>query len=160
MNNFDTFYRTHREKLFGYLLRRTGNYELSKDIMQESFTRLLEHYGPDQQKPSLLFTIARNAILDHLRKSRRNEPLEEGQNKPSSIDPEHRLLIRESYRQVLAAMKQLEETERDILALVVASKLSYREIAQITGTNEVNVKVKVHRARIKLKKILQGDKEQ
>jgi RNA polymerase sigma-70 factor (ECF subfamily) len=160
MNDFDAFYRTHREKLFAYLLRRTGNYEFAKDIMQESFTRLLGHYGPDQQKPSLLFTIARNAILDHSRKLRRNEPFEEGQNDPSSIDPEQRLLIRESYRQVLSAMKHLEETERDILALVVSSKFSYREIAQLTGTSEVNVKVKVHRARTKLKKILQGDKEQ
>lgn len=46
------------------------------------------------------------------------------------------------------------KTERDILTLVVSSGLSYREIARIAGTSEGNVKVMVHRARVKLKKMI------
>ena len=41
-----------------------------------------------------------------------------------------------------------------ILSLVVSSGLSYKEIAELTGTNETNIKVKIHRSRLKLKKIL------
>ncbi len=67
-------------------------------------------------------------------------------------------MIRDEYRRVLAAMQQLESSERDCLALVVSSDLSYREIAALTGTSEANIKVKVHRARVKIKKILQEDK--
>jgi RNA polymerase sigma-70 factor (ECF subfamily) len=55
-------------------------------------------------------------------------------------------------------MMNLEKSQREILALTVSSDLSYREIANITGISEANVKVKIHRARIKLKKQLQkGD---
>jgi RNA polymerase sigma-70 factor (ECF subfamily) len=65
-------------------------------------------------------------------------------------------MVREEYRCVLAAMRHLEEDERDLLALVATSGLSYREIARVAGTSEANVKVKVHRARKKLRTLL-GD---
>jgi RNA polymerase sigma-70 factor (ECF subfamily) len=51
-------------------------------------------------------------------------------------------------------MQELEPEERDALSLVVSSDLSYREIARITGTSEGNIKVRVHRARVKLKRML------
>jgi RNA polymerase sigma-70 factor (ECF subfamily) len=55
---------------------------------------------------------------------------------------------------VLAAMKHLEEDERDLISLVVSSDLSYREVAEVTGISEANVKVKIHRARKKLRNLM------
>jgi RNA polymerase sigma-70 factor (ECF subfamily) len=63
-------------------------------------------------------------------------------------------MVRDEYRRVLSAMDALESDERDILALVISSDLSYREIASIAGISEANVKVRVHRARLNLKEIL------
>jgi RNA polymerase sigma-70 factor (ECF subfamily) len=75
-----------------------------------------------------------------------------------TFNPEEQLLVRESYRNVLSAMQKLKKSQRDLLALTVSSDLSYREIANILGISEANVKVKVHRARILLKELLQtGD---
>ena len=153
MDSFSKFYRANKEKLFGYLMRMTGDYQASCDTMQESFTRLLKHYGLESQNTSLLFKIARNAALDNVRKQAQNEQLE-GKKEDCGHNPEQILPICESYRNVLAALHCLEETERDILSLVVSSELSYSEIANITGMSEVNVRVKVHRARVKLRKIL------
>ena len=60
------------------------------------------------------------------------------------------------YTQTL--ISQLEKRERDILALAISDGLSYRDIASIVDISVENVKVKVHRTRLKLKKILQrGD---
>jgi RNA polymerase sigma-70 factor (ECF subfamily) len=53
-------------------------------------------------------------------------------------------------------MQTLEADQRDILALTVSSQLSYREISSITGISEANVKVKIHRARAKLRQIIQA----
>ena len=58
------------------------------------------------------------------------------------------------------ALQKLDDDERDILSLILSSDLSYREIATIAGISEANVKVKVHRARIKLKKMLEGDENE
>ena len=146
-------YKEHKERLFAYLMRMTGDYYLSSDIMQESFTRYFEHYRDKAGSVSLLYTIARNTLFDHTRKQGRTTQLESDQE-DSSSDQEHALMVREEYRRVLGAMQRLEKDERDILALAVSSVLSYREIASIAGISEANVKVKVHRARLKLKKIL------
>ena len=65
-------------------------------------------------------------------------------------------MIREDYRRVVDALQQLSLTEREILSLVISSGLSYRAVAEIVGTSESNVKVKVHRARLKLRAILKA----
>jgi RNA polymerase sigma-70 factor (ECF subfamily) len=46
-------------------------------------------------------------------------------------------------------MKRLEKDEREILALTLNEELKYRDIASIMGINEGNVKIRVHRARLK-----------
>ena len=153
MKTFRTFYSAYKEKLFAYLMRMTGDYQLSCDIMQESFTRFLARYGSDSPNGALLFAIARNTALDETRKRNRFKVMEDDKGDDTRNQEKH-LLVRESYREVLAAMKGLKKSERDILALVASSDLSYREIATVTGISEVNVKVKVHRARMRLKKIL------
>jgi len=157
VDTFRLFYQTQRKKIFGYLMRLTGNYPLASDIMQESFTRYLEHYGPQTQNVSLLFTIARNLVWDNTRKKTNNKEMENN-IEDVTINPEEQLLVRESYRNVLSAMQKLKKSQRDLLALTISSDLSYREIANILGISEANVKVKVHRARILLKELLQtGD---
>ncbi len=153
MRNFKEFYSEHRDRLFAYLMRSTGDYHLSSDILQESFTRYLEKYGDAGQNPALLYAIARNAVVDGHRKQRRDTPLFD-EPELSHSNPETHLLVREDYRRVLAAMQELAAEERDVLALVVSSGLSYREIADITGTSEGNVKVRVHRGRVKLRKMM------
>jgi RNA polymerase sigma-70 factor (ECF subfamily) len=131
----------------------TGDYELASDIMQESFTRYLEHYRDKPQGVSLLYTIARNALFDYLRKQKRQTAFNE-EEKGLSSDQEAAMMVRQEYQRVLSAMRHLGKTERDILNLVISGDLSYREIASITGMSMANVKVKVHRARLKLKELL------
>ena len=139
-------------------MRRTGDYYLAGDILQESFTRYLENYGADGQNPALLYTIARNAAVDGRRKQGRDTPLID-EPEFSQPNPETQMLVREDYRRVMAAMQEMAPEERDVLALVVSSDLSYREIARITGTSEGNVKVRVHRARVKLREMMKpGEK--
>jgi RNA polymerase sigma-70 factor (ECF subfamily) len=156
--NFRAFYQKHRERLFAYLMRRTGDYYLSGDILQESFTRYLEKYGDAGPNPALLYAIARNAVVDGHRKQGRDTRLFD-EPEHSQHTPETHAMVREEYRRVLAAMQELAPEERDVLSLVVSSDLSYREIARITGTSEGSVKVRVHRARVKLRKMMKpGEK--
>jgi len=150
------FYTESKDKLFAYLMRMTGDYEQSSDILQESFTRYLEHYKDSAPNLSLIYTIARNVIFDESRKQSRNRKIAE-QAMVRSSDQEERLLVRDEYKRVLESMQGLERSERDILALVISRDLTYRQIASITGISEANVKVKIHRARLKLRKMLKGE---
>ena len=157
MEKFGSFYKNYNKTLFAYLMRMTGDYHLASDIMQESFTRFLEHYEGKILKASLLFTIARHALFDHSRKQGRNTALKEDPI-DRSRSQEQDLMVKQEYRQVLSAMQALSQDERDILALAISDGLCYRDVASIAGISVENVKVRVHRVRHKLKKILQrGD---
>jgi RNA polymerase sigma-70 factor (ECF subfamily) len=158
VDTFKDFYNRQRQRFFAYLIRRAGDYQLACDIMQESFTRLYEKYTAEHFTPQLLYTIGRNLVLDALRK-RQHDPLEMDDVEQPVYGQEHYLMVRDEYRQVLAAMRHLEDDERDLLSLVVSSELSYRELAEIIGLSEANVKVKIHRARKKLRTFLGAERQ-
>lgn len=158
MNTFREFYSDNKDRFFGYLLRRSGDYYLAADTLQESFTRYLERYGKGQLSVSLLFTIGRNLLNDNSRKRQATIPFEEKQHMDDS-DEESSYLVREESRRVLDALQQLDPEDAKILSLAVSSNLSYKKIAEQIGTSESNIKVKIHRSRLKLKKILQAGEE-
>lgn len=152
MNVFRDFYKDNKDKLFGYLLRRTGDYHLAADTMQESFTRYLERYDTHELSVSLLFTISRNLLVDNSRRRKMTVPFDEELH--DRADTQDHSLIREDSQRLLQAISQLDPEDADILSLVTGSNLSYKEISRISGLSEANVKVKIHRSRQKLKKIL------
>jgi RNA polymerase sigma-70 factor (ECF subfamily) len=159
MEKFGSFYKDYKKTLFTYLMRMTGDYYLAGDIMQESFTRYLENYSEKLPNAAILFAIARNALFDHSRTRGRNVQLEDDPIDGSG-NPEYGLMVKQEYQHVIAAMQRLELDERDILALAISDGISYRDIAAIVGISLENVKVKVHRIRLKLKKILhKGDEK-
>jgi RNA polymerase sigma-70 factor (ECF subfamily) len=153
MKAFDRLYHEHRKKLFHYLMRRCGDYELSRDIMQESFTRFYQHYRNEHADVSLVYTIARNALIDHYRRNRPVTQFDESHT-GAGFESERYLLVRDQYRRTLSAMEKLKPDERDILSLITSTGFSYRKIAEIVKMSEANVKVKIHRARLHLKKLL------
>jgi RNA polymerase sigma-70 factor, ECF subfamily len=159
VEKYSDFYKQNKDKLFGYLVRLTGDYGLASDILQESFTRLLASYGPNEQNTGLLFRIARNAVLDVKRKDRWSRDVDEHDLKDET-NPENQFIILEAYRRVLDAMERLDDTERDVLSMAVSSGFSYREISEVVGISEGHVRVKIHRARAKLKDILKRGGEE
>jgi len=153
IKKYHQFYENYKNKLFRYLMFRCGDYEISRDIMQESFTR---HYQSCRNSlvasPSFLFTIARNALVDYQRHENNYTLIQEYAPQPSR-DIEADFMAREEYRTVVEAFNKLSEEDREIMGLVV-SGLPYRQIGEIVGLSEANIKIRVHRIRLKLRDIL------
>jgi RNA polymerase sigma-70 factor (ECF subfamily) len=156
MDTFRKFYTDNGTRLLGYLLRKSGNYHLAADLMQETFVRYLERYRNQGLSVALLFTIGRNVFYDHVRRQRESVALDESFASLAD-DQEQLYIIKEDMRRLLEAMRQLDDDDRDILSLVVSSGLSYREIGALSGCSEGNVKVRVHRARQKLRQLLPAE---
>jgi len=156
VERFQHFYRSQRKPFFAYLFRRTADPSLASDILQESFTRLYAAYPAERWNARLLYTIGRNLLIDALRRRKReaDPPREEAQ----APGLEERLLARDEARRALAALQRLDEEDQDLLSLVAGGDLSYREIAALTGLSEGNVRVKIHRARCRLRSLLDSEK--
>ncbi|MGE4317526.1 MAG: RNA polymerase sigma factor [Deferribacterales bacterium] len=150
------FFETNRMKLFGYLLKMTGNREDAEDIFQDTFIKYAGHY-PDQQNPALLYTVARSLFLDMVRKRRHEK---DSDAEPATEEsPESLVIEKAAENRLLGMFARLPKEDRDILSMAGQDGLSYKQIAEILHMSEANVKIKVHRARIKLKKMTEAEDE-
>lgn len=157
MQEYGSFYERYRDRIFAFLLRRSGDRQLSEDLTQESFVRHLKRYGGSAASPYLLYTIARNALVDHRRARKTEVPISEEEADGAGGDAESLLLVREQRHRMDTALGRLPERERQLLVLA-ASGMRYAQIAAALGLNEGNVKVLVHRARVRLRQLM--DKEE
>ncbi|MFT5698418.1 MAG: RNA polymerase sigma-70 factor (ECF subfamily) [Desulforhopalus sp.] len=159
MEKYEAFYKKSKDSLFAYLLKMTGDYHLSRDLVQESFSRHLRSYRDIGEKSrSLLYTIARNAAMDTFRKPKVDRLITDGYADPRR-NPEQQLDDRQTYERIMVAIQQLPIIDQKLLSLVSGANLSYTEIGLILNISEANVKVKVHRARLRLKEILSNGGE-
>ena len=149
----DRFYQENKERVFGYLVRLTGDFHLSSDLMQETFFRYFSRYKKVGENLALLFTIARNAALDSIRKRREETDLGE-EILSSGRNPELQVIEKQEINRMNAAIQKLSPGDREMIALVSARTFSYKEIGEMLNISEANVKVKIHRARLRLREIL------
>ena len=138
----------YSDALYAFLLKSTRDEELSKDLVQESFMRLWEHrHEVEQEKSkSYLFTIGYHAMIDHIRKNKRMEPFTDRHINNSAKNNFSDL------KEVLdKAVELLPEDQKNVLLLRDYEGYSYKEIGDITGLTESQVKVYIFRARVFLK---------
>lgn len=151
---FAVLYDRYSSKVYAYCYRVLGNRDVAQDIFQDTFLRFYQHINPDHENIHLqrfLITIARNLCLNYKRNLKSNVPIEEFEyliDKKSIND-------QSEYLEILNLGLDLLEFEyREPLVLRVYNDLQYDEIAEILGITEGNVRIRVHRAKEKLKKIL------
>ncbi len=157
MNDFEKFYVETKNGFFAYLLKLTGNKDDASDILQDSYEKMLKKYK-DSPVKTLLYKIGYNLFIDNIRKSKHISDSNEQINYISSKENvQDNLIIQEKYNAVINIIGTLSANERNIISLITTGELSYKEIGQITGLNEQNIKVKVHRIRKKIKEIMKKE---
>ena len=145
-----TLFERHHVGLFRYLLALTGNRELSEDLVQEVFFRLLKYartYNPALGFQVWLYRMARNVYFDSHRKTRRevagDELVEMRSSEPA---PEEALLREQEAACLREALRRLPEDKREVLVLSRYQDLRYDEIGRILECETGAVKVRVYRA--------------
>jgi RNA polymerase sigma-70 factor (ECF subfamily) len=157
---FLEIYERHRDRIFRFAYRMTGSAELARDVTHSCFASLLE--APDRydsRRASLatyLCSAARNQSLRHVRQSWREraggtEPDQRTSREPGPLE---RLLGEERSRVVQHAVGALAPLHREVLILAEYEELDLATIAQIVGASVGAVKVRLHRARRKLRNTL------
>lgn len=151
-------FEKHHVALFNFFMRLTGNRNISEDLVQEVFMRMLKYRGTYQGRSKFtlwMYQIARNAHIDYLRKKRDALPLDEQWSEPITTDdsPEDRLEGGQEVQLLRQALAQLPLKKREVLILSRYQNLKYKEIAELMGCHIGTVKAHVHRAIKELGKI-------
>lgn len=157
---FVGLYRRHHPRVFRFAFRMTGSPDAAEDITHASFITLLESPGRFRGQAALatyLCAVARNQCLKRLRGVRR-EVL--GADAPIRIDQGHgplgRLLKDEEEQLVRNAVLSLAPLHREVVILAEFEGLDLAAVAAIVGAEVGAVKVRLHRARKKLRRLLEA----
>ncbi len=144
-------YERYARDVHRFALYLSGNPALADDITAETFVRLWTAPGAIRARTvkSYLLTIARNLYLSGQRRRRRETDLDASWP-ATTPSPEHLAIVRDEARHVIQALSRLPEIDRAALLLHAREQLPYQEIASILGLSVSAVKVKVHRARVRL----------
>ena len=142
----------YADNVYRFILKNLGHKEDAKDVVQGAFEKLwINRLGVENERcKSYLFTIAYNQMIDHIRKNKRISYKEEFNEKDKgTVSPKH-----DTKRILNEALAKLNEKQRSLVLLKDYEGYSYEEIGQITGLNESQVKVYLHRARLQLREYI------
>ena len=138
-----------------FALYLTGDVALADDITSETFLRAWSSVGRIREATvkAYLFTIVRNLYLLEIRRSSRHVELQNALPSRGN-EPERRIDQQAAVATVFRALRSLPEVDRAALLMRAQNDMSYEEIAQALQLSLSNVKVKIHRARLKLATLL------
>lgn len=162
---FVEIYRRHRDRVFRFACRMTGSAETARDVAHTCFAGLLERpRGYDAGRASFgtyLCAAARNLCLRLATRAWRERPHDDGADRRPSLEPGplERLLAEERGRAVRAAIGALAPLHREVLLLAEYEEMDLATIAGIVGAEVGAVKVRLHRARRKLRRALEEQHE-
>jgi RNA polymerase sigma factor (sigma-70 family) len=151
---FDALFQRYQSRLLAFCRHMLGSTEDAEDVLQEVFTAafnaMLADDRPINARP-WLYRIARNRCLNHLRRpvaaGLDSMDVFERDGGTSTADTVHK---REEFRQIVADVQDLPETQRTALLLREIDALSYDQIAEAMDTTVPSVKSLLVRARVAL----------
>ena len=142
----------YADNVYRFIVKNLRHEEDARDVVQSAFEKMWVNRADidNSRCKSYLFTVAYNQMIDHLRKVKRVQLRDEFKDEARVHDrPMH------NTKKILEeALSRLPDTQRSLVLLKDYEGYSYEEIGRITGLNESQVKVYLHRARVQLKNFL------
>ena len=149
---FAAIYERYGQRIFVYVRTRVASEEDAVDITQQvfvkSFKALPGYRFSSAPLAAWLFRIARNAVVDHHRRSRPTTDIDLVPMilRESGPGPEETALRNEDVERLRMALQKLDKAKREVLALRYGGNLRIREIAEATGKSEEATKKQLSRA--------------
>ena len=158
LDSLAPLFEKYHVRLYNFFLRLTQNKDLSGDLTQNVFRRIIsyrESYNEDWKFKSWMYQIARNV---HLKNYQENKFLRSDYHETEELNNDSKSALEEMEMEtrksnLYEALNQLSPEQREIIELSRFQGLKYQEISEITGNSVTAIKVKVHRAMHKLREL-------
>ena len=147
-------YRRYSQRIYTYCRKIVSDNEVAEDLLQETFVKLFDSGKQAREVenfPAYLMTIARNLCFSHLSRNKRQfVPVEDFHLVAQDVPYEHKELL----QLIQTSLDLLPDDYREAFVLREYNGLSYAEIAEVIGQSLDVVKVRIFRAKKKLREIL------
>jgi RNA polymerase sigma factor (sigma-70 family) len=161
-HDFQAVYEDHVWRVYGFLAYHLPEPGPAEDLTQTTFERALRAWSRfDPRRASeatWLLAIARNALIDHYRRGRRETDLpSEGQAQEAMGSVPGPEAHWEGWPELLEALDDLSEREREVIALRYGGDLTGQEIASLLDLSLPNVQQILSRSLRKLRTLLSAE---
>lgn len=152
-------FERHHKPLFGFFWHMLKQKELSEDLVQTVFMRMLNSrhtFTGSGRFEAWMFHIARNILKDQYRKDKRKGNHYDLETAASNLDhglvADEQLEKKETLKLLGKAMDRLDPSDKELLVLCRLQELKYNEIAPLLNISEGAVKLRAFRAMNALRK--------
>ena len=146
--SLEEIYRIHGRRLWWALLAFTGDREIASDAAAEAFAQALRAGDRVRSPANWVWRVAFRIAAGELKQRRRFDPPTE-----AGYEMDERALA------VVVALARLSPRQRMAVVLHYYAGFTAREIADMTGSAGATVAVHLHRARRKLRELLEDADE-
>ena len=149
-------FQRYNKRIYNFLARMTIDRTLAEDLTQNVFLRMIKYrksYREGAKFQSWIYQVARNVFSDHYQTVKnRYQNFVDVENISDQM-PDSEEFESQQERELLLqrSMARLTEEQRELLVLTRFQHMKYEEVAEVMDTTVANIKVKVHRAMIKLR---------
>jgi RNA polymerase sigma-70 factor (ECF subfamily) len=166
MEGFERLFNEHFHSVYHYVYYMVGNKSDAEDVTQEIFLKIAnadERYTEVTTLRAWIFTIARRAVIDFLRKKRTKKFLAFWKNYiPEDLDipderknmPENILIQKEEKDSIFSYVDRLPEKMKTIIYLRIIQGVPVQEVATLLDISPNNVSVLQNRAIAKLRSMI------
>ena len=154
---FGDIYEKYFKDVYLFMLATSKDADIAEEITQETFFKALKeirYFKGNCSVKSWLCQIAKNLYVDQMRK-KRSVPLDEVKEAAAFTDIEKSMVEKSEAISIYKILHCLEEPYKEVFTLRVLGELSFKEIADIFGKNESWARVTYHRARLKIRELLE-----
>lgn len=154
-------FEKYNKLVYFYVNEILNNHHLSEEAVQDTYLRILNNLSKIDEREetrtaNYIITVAKNVARSKAVKENKVMPVDfdDAENDyltKDSFDLEDYILGQDSYDEILSQVNKLDEMALEILRLKYINDFSDRTVAQICNLTEANVRVKLHRARQKIK---------
>ena len=155
-HNFNQIYKQNYQNVYRLCLSYlSGNEQMAEEMCQEVFVKVwqnIDRFRGEAKVSTWIYRITVNTCLMHLRKIKKEAIKTDMELADQSID-DNVDVKEQKLNWLRACIKKLDEVSRLLISMVL-EELPQKEIAEITGLSNENVRVKVHRSKGKIYKCM------
>jgi len=142
----------YADNVYRFILKNLGHDADAQDVVQGAFEKMwVNRQQVDNERcKSYLFTVAYHQMIDHIRKNKRITLREEFREEVKITNRQQH----DTKKVLLEALNKLSDIQKSLVMLKDYEGYNYQEIGEITGLNESQVKVYLHRARLILREYI------
>jgi RNA polymerase sigma-70 factor, ECF subfamily len=159
--------KRHQSKIFGFIYSKTFDRDISDDIFQDTFIKVIKtlksnSYNEEGKFLPWVMRIAHNLIVDHFRKNKKMPMYRETEEfsifsimSDNSLNIENQIITDQVENDLMRLVKELPEDQKEVLEMRIYQDLSFKEISELTGVSINTALGRMRYALMNLRRIIE-----